>query len=203
MEPLYFTSYEIAKLLQVSRQAVNQWIDKKYMDSHRTPGGHRRVHISSLIQFLNQREIPVPGSLQSQYEAWQAEQIAARIVVIDDNQDFMMLLEQAITQKIGRCEVLKFTNGIDALVEIGSKSPDLVILDLRMPQIDGEEVCRRLNANEQTKEIPIILSTAYELSDGIDPYNDLGVQGYHSKSSPISEIIDKATDLLGIDVAVS
>jgi len=80
------------------------------------------------------------------------------ILVVDDDKNFRLLLEAELT--LEGYEVVLVGNGLAALKEIKEKAPDLVLLDLKMPDLHGLEVLRTIR--EKNKELPIIICTAYE-----------------------------------------
>ena len=84
--------------------------------------------------------------------------MAARILIVEDDPDIAELVGRYL-EKAGY-SIAKVSNGRDALDAVRAKPPDLVILDLMLPQIDGLEVCRLLRANDKTAGIPIIMLTA-------------------------------------------
>lgn len=195
-----FSSFQIGKMLNVSRQAVNQWIDKGYIQSYRTPGGHRRVRRADLIGFLKERKIPIPDVLQKSIDD-RANEVQPRIMMIDDDEDFLVLMQQAILEQLPRAQVSLFSNGYDALVAIGANPPDLLVLDMKMPKIDGLEVCQRLKSNQRTKALPILVVTAHDSDDQLSVINELGVNQIVSKSKPILEIANRISDLVRIGLA--
>lgn len=84
----------------------------------------------------------------------------SRILVVDDQQ----LMREHMQKLLGReGYLLEFaTNGVEALAQVEKFSPDLILLDVRMPEMDGYEVCRHLRANPHTADIPIIMVTAFD-----------------------------------------
>lgn len=83
-----------------------------------------------------------------------------KIIAIDDNQDNLITLKAIIKDNFQDAEVVTTTNGKQGLEQAQSVDPDVVILDVIMPGMDGYEVCRILKSNEQTQDIPIIFLTA-------------------------------------------
>lgn len=84
--------------------------------------------------------------------------IHGRVLVVDDNEANRLLLQELLEQE-GHL-VLLASNGAEALESAANSLPDLMLLDVNMPRIDGLEVCRRLRANPATRALPIILVTA-------------------------------------------
>lgn len=86
--------------------------------------------------------------------------MSARILVVDDQEPNVRLLEARL--KAEYFEVVTATNGPDALVAAKSQQPDIVLLDIMMPGMDGFEVCRRLKADTATRHIPVVMVTALD-----------------------------------------
>ena len=111
----------------------------------------------------------------------------SRLLIVDDEPTNIHILSNILSEDY---EIRAANGGQRAIEAAVSQSPDLVLLDMIMPEIDGLEVCRQLKANESTKDIPIIFVTSMS-----DPANEeLGLQAgavdYISK--PVSPPIVKA-----------
>jgi len=83
----------------------------------------------------------------------------AKILVVEDNKDVSLMICDTLKYHIG-CEVIRAYNGEECLNFVKRKAPDVILLDIHMPQMDGFEVCKILKEDEQTKYIPIIFLTA-------------------------------------------
>lgn len=195
MTYVQFSSFQIGKMLNVSRQAVNQWIDKGYIKSYRTPGGHRRVKREDLLSFLTTRNIPVPEILANETDQASAT-FAPRIMLLDDDNDFLTLLQHAIMEKLPTAQIAGLNDGYDALVSIGASQPDLLVLDMRMPNIDGAEVCRRLKENPITSDLPIIVVTGHDTPEQHQELTSLNIDEILSKSTPLTELADRIADFV-------
>lgn len=86
--------------------------------------------------------------------------MTARVLVVDDILANVRLLEAKLTSEY--FEVHTASNGLDALEAIGTFKPDIILLDVMMPGIDGIEVCRRIKSNPETQHIPVIMVTALD-----------------------------------------
>jgi two-component system phosphate regulon response regulator PhoB len=80
------------------------------------------------------------------------------VLVVEDERDILDVVEFNLNQ--AGCRVLRATNGVDGLRLAMRDRPDLLVLDLMMPGMDGKEVCRRLRQNESTRSLPILMLTA-------------------------------------------
>ncbi len=145
------TSHQVGSLLQVNPTSVNNWIRDGRIPAFRTPGGHRRIRAADLIAFLTQHEMPIPAALRPA--------MRRRLIMVDDDPLQLRGWSRILKPYRDRVDVELFDNGIDALVRIGSWRPQVVVLDVMMPGVDGIEVCRRLKAQEETREITIITTS--------------------------------------------
>lgn len=111
----------------------------------------------------------------------------AKILIVDDDQDFLQLLEFDL-KKNGYSVVLA-NNGEEGLSKCQTEKPDMILLDIKMPRMDGYTFVRRLKKEENTKTIPLIVLTSYE------PMKDMfqleGVQDYVVKSVDMESLLTK------------
>ena len=100
----------------------------------------------------------------------------SKILVIDDNNLNLRMIELILQNY--NYEVLTAINGIDGIKATQEEKPDLILLDIMMPEIDGFEVCEKLKANPDTKDIPVIFLTSKTDSEGIVKGFELGAADY-------------------------
>ena len=143
------TSHQVGRLLQVSRRSVNNWIEQGRIPAFRTPGGHRRVRVADLMDFLTENDFPVPRGLEGLGKR--------RVMIVDDDPQQLRSYGRLLAPYADVAEVVLFERGIDALLDIGATVPDVVVLDVMMPGLDGLEVCRRLKANEKCRATDVVI----------------------------------------------
>jgi CheY-like chemotaxis protein len=80
------------------------------------------------------------------------------ILVVEDERDIRQLI--AITLQLSDFRVVEAANGEEALKQALAVNPDLILMDVRMPKMDGYEACHRLKQMEQTKDIPVVFLSA-------------------------------------------
>jgi CheY-like chemotaxis protein len=107
-----------------------------------------------------------------------------KVLVVDDVVDNVELLADAL-EDVGY-EVLKAFSGIEALNIAGSSKPDVIMLDIMMPGIDGIEVCRRLKSNPKLKSIPVIMVSALGEDSDLKMGLEAGAQDYIIKPYNVS-----------------
>src|SRR5262245_56741864 len=111
----------------------------------------------------------------------------ASVLVVDDTVDSLRLLSDLLGQQ--GYEVRAVTNGRQALQAVEHDPPDLILCDITMPDMDGYEVCRRLRAAEQSKDVPVIFLTALtETADKVRAFDAGGVD-YVTKPFQFAEVL--------------
>lgn len=145
-DPSLLTSLEVARLIDVGRSTVQRWIDSGDLKAFKTLGKHRRVKREDLLSFLRQQQMPIPRRLRAR----------VRILVIDDESHYLQALKALLERADKRFEVEIAEDGLDGLLAVGTRRPDVVLIDAVMPGWDGFEVCRRLKRNPDTKDILVV-----------------------------------------------
>ena len=134
-----FGTLEVARMLGVSAMTVVRWIDKGLIPAFRTPGNHRRILRDDLKHFIRKMSFPMPAALVG--DRW-------KVLVVDDEEDILEVLARAFETKNGEYEVFRAQDGVTAMIEVGRVKPDVLLLDMVLPGIDGIEVCRRIKSNK-------------------------------------------------------
>ncbi|MEG4574009.1 adenylate/guanylate cyclase domain-containing protein [Microcoleus sp. N3A4] len=131
-----------------------------------------------------------------QMKAEQTENYQADILVVDDTPDNLRLLIK-ILQK-NNYKVRPVTNGFSALDAIQSSAPDLILLDIMMPDLDGYELCQKLKSDPQFREIPIIFLSALE--EGINKAKafEVGAADYITKPFQVKEVLARVSNQLTV-----
>jgi len=161
------STFAIAEMLHVDPGSVANWIDQELLKAHRTPGGHRRVATEDLVSFLREHRMPIPPEIQT---------IPTRVLVVDDNPAITQLIARAIKTEHTDYEVVEAHDGFSAGNVLATLRPDVVILDLRMPGMDGYEVCRLIKSQEATKNAEVLAMTAYPSEENTQKILDVGAR---------------------------
>jgi len=158
------TTGDIAAHCQVSAVAVINWIKSGKLQATTTPGGHRRVSLDHLRDFLQRHGMP-PF----------AEHLPdkRRILVVDDEPDVVRILVKLLGQS-GKYEIATAANGFEAGLQVAQFGPDLVILDLMMPQQDGFVVCQQIKSTPQTRHIKVLVVTGYASAENVQKALECG-----------------------------
>jgi len=109
-----------------------------------------------------------------------------KILVVEDNQDNRELVVKVL--KINGYKVIEAADGEEALEKTKTENPDLIIMDLFIPKIDGYEVTRRLKSDRDLKHIPVIALTAHALKGDMEVALAAGCDGYMPKPIDVREL---------------
>ena len=161
------STFAVARMLHVDPGSIANWIDQNLLKAHRTPGGHRRVATDDLVTFLRKHKMPIPAELDS---------VPSRVVIVDDEPAITRLIAWAIKAALPECEVAEAHDGFRAGAVVATLKPNVVILDLRMPGMDGYEVCRLIKTQESTRQADVLAMTAYPSPENVQRIIDCGAR---------------------------
>ena len=116
------------------------------------------------------------------------------VLIVEDNTESRYLFSFVLTR--AGCEVLQAVNGLEALEITASRTPDLMILDIQMPELDGYETLVRLRADPRFKQTPIVGLSAYAMSSDREKAFASGFTHYIEKPVEIDRFLQEITPLL-------
>ena len=122
--------------------------------------------------------------------------IMAKILAVDDQEDNLDLLRQILEDN--NFDVVTAMNGREAIEKVESESPDVILLDVQMPEMDGYEACDHLKKNEKTKDIPIIFLTASTGEANVVKGLTLGADDYITKPFNEKELLARVGVMIRI-----
>jgi excisionase family DNA binding protein len=143
----FFTTFEISQICEVNPTTVQNWVKEKKLKAFVTPGGHRRIRRDDLLSFLQEFKMPIPEELAPK---------PPLIMIVDDEKEVLDLLTSVMESGDEPLEVACAESGVEALLKIGERTPDLLILDIKMPGMNGFEVCQKLRSNSRSCKIKIV-----------------------------------------------
>lgn len=158
-----FTTFEVARICDVTPVTIQNWIDKGWLGAYRTPGGHRRVCREELLSFLESRNIP---------HAFQEHAAPARVLIVDGASGLADSIREALLLDGPGYDVQVARDGFHAGCLYARMNPDVVILDWNHPEVDGYEACRRMRENGA--DTPVLLVGGHSDGDGRERVLGLG-----------------------------
>jgi DNA-binding response OmpR family regulator len=117
------------------------------------------------------------------------------VLVAEDDEDILELVAVLLEEQ--GYEIARAADGQEALGLIAARPPDLAVLDVRMPKVDGFEVSRRIRASGDTRDVPVILLTALAREDDVAVGFDAGATDYVTKPFSPDELVTRIETILG------
>lgn len=186
-----FTTGEAARICKVSQQTIIRCFDSGQLKGFRVPNSRfRRIPREMLHKFMKDNGIPTDALESGKRE----------ILLVDDDTDLVDVLYSALRED-GRFEVRVANNGFDAGMMVKEFRPDLIVLDVMLPDINGREVCQRVRNDSQLEEVKIICISGMVEADKIDELKESGADDFLQKPFETDELIDRVCALLEIEVA--
>jgi DNA-binding response OmpR family regulator len=122
---------------------------------------------------------------------------ARRLVLIADDDEDILVLLRTVLERSGH-EVVEAHDGAAALALAGERRPDLAVLDISMPELDGLEVLRRLRADAETSQLPVVLLTARAQEADVALGFETGASAYMRKPFSPRELSQRVAELLAV-----
>jgi excisionase family DNA binding protein len=188
-----FTTGEAAKICKVSQQTIIRCFDSGQLKGFRVPGSRfRRIPRDQLYAFMKDNGIPTDA----------LESGKRKVLVVDDDQDLVELMVD-VFERDGRFEVKTANNGFDAGMLTKEFRPDLVVLDVMLPDINGKEVCQRIRADETLEGVKVICISGMVEQDKVAELKEAGADDFLQKPFKIEELLDRSCEMLDMEKAVS
>lgn len=157
--PVTYTTFQVARFLGVTPPTVVNWITGGILSAYRTPGGHRRIPRDELVAFAKARSFPLPGELVDPVGG-PVTVISRRVLVVDDEPDFCNLVRSYLLGR-GGWEVEIALSGFTAGLTIARFKPEVVLMDILMPDMDGFEVLKMMRGDAEMRDVPVVACTAW------------------------------------------
>lgn len=181
----YLTPGQVAKMLMVSPAALRIWAEKGEIKALTTPGGHRRFSPAEVKRFAAERGLKNPETGK--------EKIS--ILIVDDEVQLLSYFTKLLKKYSDFVDVEVANNGFDAGVKVNELKPDVILLDLMMPGLDGFSVCEQIKSLPLTSDMRVIAMTGFPSPANVEKILSLGAEACLSK--PIDK--DELLKLIGIE----
>jgi excisionase family DNA binding protein len=188
----FLTTGDIAAYCEVTNAAVLKWIDSGKLPVFTTPGGHYRVLRNDFRSFLVQHGMFVDDGFFGKSHS------RKRILIVDDEPTVVDFIESAL-RLTGGYELATATDGFDAGQQVITFEPDLIILDIMLPGMDGFEVCTRVKTDPATAHVKILAVTGFATEENIQRMLHAGADDCLGKPLKIQDLREKVEQLLGAE----
>jgi excisionase family DNA binding protein len=187
-----FSTFQAAKICHVAPVTIIRWIEAGRVVSYKTPGGHRRIREPDLVKFIEDNGLP-------RYSAGGIS--TPRVLVVDDEMVVRRFIQKSLEESTLDC-ICEFSNdGIDALMKLGIFEPHLMVLDVHIPWVDGLEICRRVRANENTRQMKIVVITGFLNDNDREEIVKAGADHLLFKPFDEAQLLDTVSKVLGESAA--
>ena len=188
-----FTTGEAAKICKVSQQTIIRCFDNGSLKGFRVPGSRfRRIPRDQLFAFMKDNGIPTDA----------LESGKRKLLIVDDDEELVELLVDVFARD-GRFDIRTANNGFDAGMYVKEFRPDLVVLDVMLPDINGKEVCQRVRADDTLETVKIICISGMVEEDKISDLMASGANDFMQKPFNVDLLVDRACELLEIERVAS
>lgn len=186
MQNDFYTIPQAAGICSVGRTTMWRWVKSGELNAFPTPGGQYKIRKKDLKSFIEEKmqHLAVAESFQEK-----------KIMIVDDDPAIQKLLFKMLSADGYRIEIA--SDGFEAGVKTIQFKPDLMILDLFMPGMNGFEVCKQIKANSNTSHIKILAHTGYDTPENRERILQAGADGYMAKPVRKKTLLQNLEDLLG------
>ncbi len=143
----------VAKICRVSKKTVLNWIYKDALKAFTTFGGHYRIWPGDLKDFIVKAGIDVPFQF--------VDERKTTFLIVDDDTVYANLLKESLCSRFPSADVVMTDDGYEALLLIGERKPQLLLLDMRMPKLDGFQVLDLLRQHNKDRSMKVVILSAY------------------------------------------
>lgn len=188
-EESLLTSHQVSELLGVDPSSINNWVRGGRLPSFKTPGGHNRIQVRVLCEFLRANNMAIPTTL--------SHLSRRRLLIVDDDAQELRRWKRKLAKHSGAIDFLLVESGIEALVQVGAFRPHVVVLDVVMPEVDGLAVCSRLQSMPDMQDVRLVVVSAELSPEIVERASEAGATAAWAK--PIST--EKILHQLGLSTA--
>ena len=182
------TTYDVAEHCQVTPRTVIQWVNDGKLKAYRTPGNHSRVQMEDFLNFLRKYNMPLP--LESIPKTNNK-----RVLIVDDDKSMVDAIHRTLKRE--RTYDLEIAyDGFEAGQKLSDFKPDLIVLDIKMPGLDGYQLCSRIRNNPKNQNVRILLISGVIGPKEVSQIRKSGADDYLEKPFANKALKEKIEDLL-------
>ena len=188
-----YTTGEAAKICKVSQQTIIRCFDNGQLKGFRVPGSKfRRIPREQLFLFMRDNGIPTDA----------LDTGKRKVLVVDDDPDLVELIV-SVLEGDGRFETRVANNGFEAGMMVKEYRPDLLVLDVMLPDINGKEVCIRVRSDESLENVKIICISGMVERDKIKELKEAGADDFLQKPFETDILIGRMCRLLEVETVAA
>ena len=192
----YLTIPQAAEICSVGRTTMWRWVKSGYIEASVTLGGQHRIQKAELESVLAEKGgYSLPASeIAPQLQFPEKSHSPGKVLIVDDDPDIREIMVQLLS--VQGYEVAVASDGFEAGSKVMDFKPDLLVLDLVMPGMDGFEVCKRIKKNPRTSQIKVLAVTGYDTDENRDRIMKAGADGFLAKPVDNHRLLEEVKSLL-------
>jgi excisionase family DNA binding protein len=176
-DPEWLTLGQAARFLGVAQSTIRKWSDQGRVPAFYTPGGHRRFRRADLDAFLARSG---PGR----------QQAGPAVLLVDDDERMRELVRMELERE--GYDVQEAASADEGLASIEARKPELVLLDVMMPHVDGWEMLRRIQERYGAGAIPVLMFSGQVDDKARRQAASSGARGFIGKPFDLGELVEQA-----------
>jgi excisionase family DNA binding protein len=181
-----YTTGEVAEICNVSQQTVIRCFDSGKLKGFRVPGSRfRRIPRESLLQFMRENNIPIT----------ELDSGKRKVLIVDDDEAILDILVELL-ERDGRFDVRVARSGYEAGMATQEFEPDIIVLDYKLPDVNGNRICQTLRANPRFANVRIIMISGVADPDEIAELKSAGADDFLRKPFQIDDLTARMLDLV-------
>jgi excisionase family DNA binding protein len=184
-----YTTFEVSRFCSVDISTVMGWVDDGKLNAYRTPGGHRRIAHADLLAFLEKYQMPIHPALKK---------TNPRVLIVDDDQTTVRLLKRLIEKVDPLAEISAAYDGFEAGRQLELFFPDVILLDLMLPGVNGFQVCKNIRADDRKKDVRILAISGLKEPDIEKRILAQGADRFIGKPWNVDELRIAIADIMGV-----
>lgn len=184
-----FTTGEAAKICKVSQQTIIRCFDSGQLKGFRVPGSRfHRIPRDVLFRFMKENGIPTDALESGRRKA----------LIVDDDEDLVELIKDAL-ENDGRFEIRVANNGFSAGMMVKEYRPDIIVLDIMLPDINGKDVCNLVRSDSTLDDTKIICISGMVEQDKVQEIKAAGANDFLQKPFEVESLVDRMCRLLDVE----
>jgi len=191
---------EVARMFHVSPITVRSWANSGYLKPQLTPGGHRRFSLREVQSFASERGGLLGPSTSAKLETDSEPNISTvspQVLIVDDDADIAELLGEHIKRLRPGVELLYAIDGFEAGSLMQEHVPSLIFIDIMMPGIRGDSVCRFIKRNPKARHVPVVGMTGFPSQENVERMQTAGALAVVGKPFDMQELSTLVSNTLG------
>ncbi|MFN0118742.1 MAG: response regulator [Elusimicrobiota bacterium] len=183
-----YTIGELASICQVTPTTIYRWVISKKIPSFQTMGRHHRVWESDAFTLFSSLDIP--------HSQFRAKSIILKVLIVDDKPSIRRLIRRLIQSKFPKALIIEAVDGYEAGFKTRDEKPQLVILDLNLPKIDGVKVCQMIKESKDLLQTKVLAVTGVAPERSQKMVLKAGADAFLAKPFDNEDFISKVQMLL-------